>query len=140
METQFIQFEEPEVLYQTSDLIYKDEVFEIIGICMEIHNELGKGFNEVVYKDAMEHEFRSRKIYYEREKKFKIKYKDIFLDRTYDADFVYDDKIILEVKAQQNVIQEHFKQTINYLAVSKLNLGLIINFGEDSLKFKRVVL
>lgn len=140
MGTQFIQFEEPEVLYQTPDLIYKDEVFEIIGICMEIHTELGKGFNEVVYKDAMEYEFRTRKIFYEREKKFKIKYKDILLERTYDADFVYDDKIILEVKAQQNVILEHYKQTINYLAVSKLKLGLIINFGEDSLKFKRVIL
>jgi GxxExxY protein len=140
MESEYIQFEEPEVLYKTSDLIYKDEVFDIIGICMEIHTELGKGFNEVVYKDAMEYEFKTKKIYYEREKKFKIRYKNIFLDRTYDADFVYDDKIIVEVKAQQNVIQEHYKQTINYLAVSKLKLGLIINFGEDSLKFKRVIL
>ena len=61
------------------------------------------------------------------------------LDRG-DADFVYDDKIILEVKAQQGVVNNHLKQTINYLAASKIKLGLIINFGEDSLKFKRVIL
>jgi|ERR1035437_2894396 GxxExxY protein len=138
--TEYLTLEEPEVLYKTSDLIYKKDVFEIIGICMEIHRILGKGFNEVVYKDAMEYEFKCKEMAYEREKKFKIQYKDVILPRTYNADFVYDEKIILEVKAQQHVIDTHFKQTINYLAASKIKLGLIINFGEDSLKFKRVIL
>ena len=138
--SEFLKFEEPEVLYGTTDLIYKDDVFKIIGICMEIHRVLGKGFNEIIYKDAMEYEFKCNEKIYEREKKFKIEYKSIILPHSYNADFVYENKIILEVKAQQGVIDNHFKQTINYLAASKIKLELIINFGEDSLKFKRVIL
>ena len=135
-----LQFEEPETFYKTSDLIFKDDVYEIIGICMEIHRILGKGFNEIVYKDAMEYEFKKAEINYEREKKFIIEYKDTTLAHPYKADFIYEDKIVLEVKARQGVIDSHFKQTINYLAASKIKLGLIINFGEDSLKFKRIIL
>ena len=135
-----LKFEEPDVFYKTSDLIFKDDVYEIVGICMEIHRILGKGFNEIVYKDAMEYEFKKGEINYEREKKFIIGYKDTVLAHPYKADFVYEDKIVLEVKAQQGLIDTHFKQTINYLAASKIKLGLIINFGEDSLKFKRVIL
>lgn len=132
-------FEEAEVIYHTHNLIYGEDVYEIIGVCMEIHRILGKGFNEIVYKDAMEYEFKLKGWNYSREKKFEIPYKDIMLDHSYNADFIYKNKIILEVKAQQGVIQDHFQQTINYLAASKLKLGLIINFGEDSLKFKRVI-
>ncbi len=135
-----IQFQEAEVFYQSQNLIFGDEVYEIIGICMEIHNILGKGFSEIVYKDAMEYEFKLRSKIYSREKKFEVPYKDTILPHSYNADFIYENKIILEVKAQQGVIQDHFKQTINYLAASKMKLGVIINFGEDSLKFKRVIL
>ena len=138
--SEFLKFEEPEALYQTSNIIFKEEAFEIIGICMEIHRILGKGFHEIVYKDAMEYEFKKRSLNYSREEKFKITYKDTVLPRSYNADFVYDKKIILEVKAKPNVIDTHFKQTLNYLAASKIKLALIINFGEDSLKFKRIVL
>ncbi len=135
-----LTFEEPEAIYQTSDLIFKDEVFQIIGICMEIHRILGKGFHEVVYKDTMEYEFKQKNLNYSREEKFRINYKDIVLPRSYNADFVYDKKIILEVKAKPHVIDPHFKQTLNYLAAAKIKLALIINFGEDSLKFKRIIL
>lgn len=138
--SELLKFEEPEAIYKASDLIFKDEVYEIVGICMEIHRVLGKGFNEIVYKDAMEYEFKREGINYEREKKFIIGYKDTVLAHPYKADFIYEDKIVLEVKAQQGVIDTHFKQTINYLAASKIKLRLIINFGEDSLKFKRVIL
>lgn len=137
---EYIQFEEPEALYKSSDLIYKEDVFEIVGMCMEIHRILGRGFNEVVYKDAMQHEFKLRNKFFEREQKFNVEYKEVVLPHFYFADFVYENKIVLEIKAKQNVIEEHYRQTINYLAVSKLKLGLIINFGEDSLKFKRVIL
>lgn len=138
--SEYMIFEEPEVLYKTPDLIYKEDVFEVVGICMEIHRTLGKGFKEIVYKDAMEYEFKAKGKFYEREKKFEIKYKDIILPHAYFSDFVYENKIVLEIKAQQSAIDTHFKQTINYLAASKIKLGLIINFGEDALKFKRVVL
>jgi GxxExxY protein len=107
---------------------------------MEVHRNLGKGFLEVVYKDALQYELRKVNIEFEREKKFEITYKDIILPHYYIADFLAFGKIIIEVKAQENVAENHYKQVINYLAVSKLKLGLIINFGEESLKFKRVTL
>ncbi len=123
-----------------TELIYKSEAYQIIGICMEIHKIIGRGFLEIVYKDAMEYEFRKRKINYEREKEYKIEYKDIILPHKYFADFVVMDKIILEIKCANGIVDEFIKQTLNYLAVSKCKLGLIINFGKDSLEYKRVVL
>ena len=140
MDIEIIGFEEPNTLFESKDLIYKDEVYQIVGICMEIHRILGKGFKEIVYKDAMEYEFKQQNLNYEREKNYEIEYKTAILPHGFSADFIYDDKIILEVKAQQNMLEDHFKQTINYLAATKLKLALIINFGEDSLKFKRIIL
>lgn len=105
-----------------------------------MHNQLGKGFNEVVYADALEIEFIEKKISYSREKKYAISYKGNILPHKYKADFVIDNQIILEIKAIECLISPHIKQTLNYLAVSKLKLGLLINFGEESLKYKRVVL
>ena len=122
------------------NLIYKEEAFKIIGICMEVHRELGKGFNETVYGDALEIEFIHNNINYSRESKYSISYKGNILPHQYKADFIIDNKIVLEIKAIECLTTSHIKQTLNYLAVSKLKLGLLINFGEDSLKYKRIVL
>ncbi|WGD35356.1 GxxExxY protein [Olleya sp. YS] len=123
-----------------SNLIYKEDAYKIIGICMEVHRELGKGFSEMVYGDALEIEFIDNNIKYSRETKYDITYKGNLLPHKYKADFIIDDKIVLEIKAINALIDSHVKQTLNYLAVSKLKLGLLINFGEDSLKYKRIVL
>jgi hypothetical protein len=123
-----------------TDIIYKDEAYNIIGACMAVHHALGKGFNEIVYKDALEIEFTDRQIYFEREKKFEIRYKNILLPHYYITDFILMDQIILEVKAIESLSSGHIKQTLNYLAASKLRLGLLVNFGEDSLSHKRVAL
>ncbi|MBN2571405.1 MAG: GxxExxY protein [Ignavibacteriales bacterium] len=122
------------------NLIYKEECFSIIGCCIEVHKYLGKGFNEILYKDALEYEFKKNNIIFEREKEFKITYKDIILPHNYFADFIIENKIILEIKAVESLNSSHIKQTINYLAASKLKLGILVNFGEDSLKYKRIVL
>lgn len=74
------------------DLIYKEEAFEIIGICMEVHSLLGKGLLEIVYKDALEYEFKKREIPYAREKEFPVRYKDVILPHTFYADFVVREK------------------------------------------------
>ena len=121
-------------------VIYREEAYRIIGLCMEVHGILGKGHSEIVYKDALEHEFLINQIPFSREKSYQIKYKDIILPRGYNADFVVYNKIILESKAIENLTSSHVKQTLNYLAASKLKLGLLVNFGEDSLKYKRIVL
>lgn len=121
-------------------LLDEDLTYKIIGCCMEVHKILGKGFNEIVYKDALEIEFRLKGIPYLREKEFSIVYKEFTLNRKYCADFVVFDKIILEAKAIELLTSSHLKQTLNYLAASKLRLALLVNFGEDSLKHKRIIL
>ena len=79
-------------------------------------------------------------IPFEREKKYNIAYKDIILPHHYYSDFVVFDEIILELKAIQSLSSSEIKQTLNYLAASKNKIGLLINFGEDSLKYKRIIL
>lgn len=123
-----------------SDLIYKDESYAIIGICFEVHNNLGPGFLEIVYKDALEYEFRKAQIPYEREKEYIVNYKNIVLPHNFYADFVVYDKIILEVKAVSGIANEFFALAINYLKVSNNKLALIVNFGELKLNYERIVL
>ena len=118
----------------------KDETYEIIGLCMEVHKILGKGHSEVVYKEALEYEFKLNSIPFEREKMYEIEYKDIVLPRKYVADFVVYNEIIFEVKAISQLTNSDIKQTLNYLASSKNKLGLLANFGEDILKYKRIIL
>lgn len=103
---------------------------------MEIHRILGKGLLEIVYKDAIEYELNHRGIPYEREKKHEIEYKGLILLHFFFADFVLFDKIILEVKA---IVDDHYHWVINYLAISICAVGLIINFGSNSLVTKRVI-
>ena len=106
---------------------------------MEVHRILGKGLLEIVYKDALEYEFMINNIPFEREKKYIVEYKEIVLPHTFIVDFVVYDSIILEVKAQRGVVDEHYKYVLNYLAVSKCPLGLLINFGENSISPKRII-
>jgi GxxExxY protein len=107
---------------------------------MEVHRELGKGYGEVIDKDALEIEFNRQEVLFARERDFILTYKNTVLPHKYFADFVVMDKIILEAKAIECLTDSHIKQTLNYLAASKLKLGLLVNFGGDSLSFKRVVL
>ncbi len=125
---------------QKNDLLFTDESYKIIGLCMEVHKNLGKGFLEVVYKDALEYEFNKAGILFEREKEFVVNYKDVVLPHSFFADFVVSGKIILEVKGIKSLKDEHLAQTLNYLKVSKSRLGLLVNFGELSLNYKRVIL
>jgi GxxExxY protein len=122
-----------------AELILKEEAFKIIGICMEVHNNLGHGFLEIVYKDALEYEFRKAGIPYEREKMYNVKYKDIILPHNFYADFVVFDQIILEVKGVKAITDDFIAQSINYLKVSENKLALIVNFGELRLNYKRIV-
>lgn len=108
-------------LFMSEEIIYKDESYKIIGICMEIHRILGKGFLEIVYKDALEFELKKNYIPFQREKEFLIKYKDIILPHKFSADFIAYDKIILEIKCKKGVIQE-------YSRIHKANFKLFICF------------
>ncbi len=107
---------------------------------MEVHNNLGAGFLEIVYKDALEYEFRKANIPYEREKMYEVNYKGIILPHKFYADFVVNENIILEVKGVAGIADEFIAQAINYLKVSQNQLALIVNFGELKLNYKRIVL
>ena len=123
-----------------SDILYKEESYEIIGLCFEVHNNLGPGFLEIVYKDALEYEFKKAGIPYEREKEYVVNYKGVILPHNFYADFVVMDKIILEVKGVKAIPEEYVARSINYLKVSKLRLALLVNFGELKLKYQRLIL
>lgn len=121
-------------------IIYKEESYEIIGTCMEVHRELGHGFLEVIYKDALEVVFSENRMFYEREKPYPIYFRKILLSHMFYADFVVLEKIILEVKSMSELHDAHIAQTINYLKVSGSKLGILVNFGRDKLEYKRIVL
>jgi GxxExxY protein len=139
LEDTWIEVKDPATALNSSNPLNKT-TYEIIDSCFDVYNELGKGFLEIVYKDALQIEFKQRNIPFEREKKYEIEYKGIILPHYYYSDFVIDNNIILEIKAQEGVIETHTKQIINYLAVSKCKIGLLVNFGENSLKYKRIIL
>ena len=126
--------------YEHEKYPYQDETYKIIGIVMEIHRELGKGFSEIVYKDAYEYEFKHNGILYEREKEYAVNYKGTILPHKFYADFVVFDKIILEVKSKKGIVEDHYAQVMNYLAISKLEVGLLVNFHEKSLEYKRIIM
>ncbi|MCK9404635.1 MAG: GxxExxY protein [Chitinophagaceae bacterium] len=122
-----------------AEIILKEESYRLIGICMEVHRQLGMGFKEIVYKDALEIELMEAGISFQREKLYKIGYKDRILRHKYCADFIVYDSIILEVKSTPVIVNSFIAQTINYLKASGLKLGIIANFGERSFSSKRVV-
>ena len=121
-------------------LVYPQEAYEILGRCFEVHSNLGAGFLEIVYKDALEREFVDYGVPYEREKEFKVSYKGQALKHKFFADFTTHGKIILEVKAVNSVPEIFIAQCINYLKVSEYRLALLVNFGQPSLQFRRLVL
>jgi GxxExxY protein len=121
------------------ELLFKDECFVIVGLCMKIHRMLGKGFKEAVYADALEIELQKAHIPHEREKKFKIEYEGQILRHSFNADFLVYRSIIVEVKAAAFVHSDALRQTVNYLKSSHIQLALLINFGTDKLLFQRVI-
>lgn len=123
-----------------SKLIYKKESYSIVGALFEVYNNLGSGFSEIVYKDAIEYEFKQLKIPFVREREYNVNYKEIILNHNFYADFVVYDKIILEIKSVEKLHDKHLTQCINYLKVSKCKLAILANFSEDRLDYKRVIL
>lgn len=120
-------------------IVFKEESYKIIGICMNIHSTLGNGFLEAVYCEVLEKEFVKNNIPYQREVKLDLFFNGEKLDKKYKADFICFDNIILEIKAVSFIHENFTKQTLNYLKATDKKLGLLINFGEKSLKYKRII-
>jgi len=122
-----------------SGLIFKEESYKIIGACIEVHKELGCGFLEAVYQEALAIELDLQNIPFQREHELEIYYKGILLNKKYTPDFIGFDKIIVELKAISSILSEYESQVLNYLKVTGFKLGLLVNFGKPSLEYKRLV-
>jgi len=122
-----------------TELQFKDEVYDIVGAAIEVHKELGCGFLEAVYQEALEIELADREIPFKSQKFLEIQYKGRRLKKEYCADLVCYEKIIVELKAMDRLTSKEASQIINYLKVSGLEVGVLINFGAQSLEWKRFI-
>jgi GxxExxY protein len=123
------------------DLIYKEEVFTIIGAAIEVHRELGPGFLEPVYQEAMDIEVAAREIPFESQKRLQIRYKEHILSKEYLADMICYGKIVVEFKALDTLSSKEDAQVLNYLKATGMKVGVLINFGSHGkLEWKRLVL
>ncbi len=122
-----------------NDLLYAKERYAILGAAMAVFDELGNGYVEPIYQDALELEFRARGIPYEREKELHVQYKGQQVKHYYKADFVCYGKIIVELKAVSSLNNEHLAQTINYLKTTGMELALLANFGSNILERKWLI-
>jgi GxxExxY protein len=121
--------------------LYKDETYAIHGAIFEVYRVLGCGFLEAVYQKALEVELMQRNIPFESQVDIEIEYKGMKLEQTYRADLVCYDKIILELKAVQNLLPEHEAQLQNYLRATKMRVGLLVNFGHyPKVEIKRIAI
>ena len=123
-----------------ADLLYKDKAYIIFGAAIEVHKELGAGFLEAVYQEALAIEFQKQGIPFEREKQLNIFYKGIELKKSYIADFVCYGNIIVETKAIKEISNCDQAQALNYLKATGFELALLINFGSKLLQKKRIIL
>ena len=124
-----------------AELILKEEAYQIVGACFEVHNALGSGFLEAVYQEALEIELASQKVPFKPQFKFPVSYKGRKLESYYQADFFCYDQVIVEIKAVKELADTHRAQLINYLKATSLPLGLLINFGSQAkLEHQRIAL
>ena len=130
----------PQITQMDADSSKRDkETYSIIGAAMTVHRELGCGFLEAVYQDALEKEFQHLNIPYKREYKLPVFYCGQQLNSYYQADFICFNSVIVELKALQQLYGTEEAQVINYLKASNLHRALLINFGTKSLQHKRLV-
>ena len=110
-------------------MMYEQECYAIRGAAFEVYSQLGNGFAEEVYQEALETELRDRGIPFEAQSRLRIRYKEHWLQKTYIPDLICYGKIIVELKAAKALLSEHEAQLINYLKATGLQLGLLLNFG-----------
>ena len=124
-----------------SKLLFKEESYAIRGAVFEVYKEIGSGFLEAVYQECLSKEFEYRHIAFISQPKIQFAYKGINLDLEYRPDFICYSSIILELKATRGIIDEHRAQLFNYLKISKLKLGLLVNFGHTPrVEIERIIL
>lgn len=122
-----------------SKLLFEDETYKIIGACMLVHKGLGAGFLESVYHEALAKEFETQKVNFDSKRKLQVYYNEVALKKYFIADFICFEKIVVEIKATSFLHKDNEAQTINYLKSTNYPVGLLINFGQSSLTWKRFI-
>jgi GxxExxY protein len=122
-----------------SKLLFEEETYKIIGTCMMVHKSLGAGFLESVYHEALEKEFVIQQVNFDSKRKLQVYYNEVALKKYFIADFICFDKIVVEIKATTFLHKDTEAQTINYLKSTNYPVGLLINFGQPSLTWKRFI-
>lgn len=120
-------------------ILYKEESYKIIGACMKVHRELGSGFLESVYEEALKKEFENMGIPFKNQQKIEVFYEGEALNKFFKADFLCYNAIIVEIKATNQVSNVFYTQLKNYLVATNKELGLLVNFGAASLTYKRIL-
>jgi len=122
-------------------MLYAEEVYSIIGACFEVYKRMGSGFLEAVYQECLEIEFEQKGVPFVAQKELSLLYRDRVLNKTYVPDFVCYGEIIVEIKAIQELSEEHYAQLLNYLHGSGKRVGILANFGHyPKLEYRRMVL
>lgn len=124
----------------SNEFPFKDECYQIIGAAMEVHSELGCGFLEAVYQEALALVLDEKLVPFEKEFILDISFRGQILRKKYIADFLCFDDVIVELKAADSLLPEHTAQVLNYLKATNKKIGLLINFGTTRLQYKRVIL
>ena len=119
-------------------LLHQELTGKVIAACFQVHNELGCGFHEKVYQEALAIVLEEQNIPFEREKHLPIEFHGRVLNCDYIADFVVDASVILELKAVSEMKSVYEAQVINYLKATRLQVGLLVNFGQKDLQVKRL--
>lgn len=123
------------------EIVYREDAYRIQGACFEVYRVLGSGFLEAVYQEALAKEFSLAQIPYREQYELSLQYKGLPLKQTYKPDFVCFDKIIVELKAVSELAKEHEAQLFNYLKITGMRLGLLVNFGHyPKVEIRRIVL
>ncbi|MEX0724518.1 MAG: GxxExxY protein [Gracilimonas sp.] len=123
--------------HNTPDFKYKKLTGDIIGAAMNVHSELGNGFREIVYHRSMKHELTTQSLSFQSEITMPLYYRDIKVGAR-RVDLLVEEKILVELKAVGEINDQHISQVLNYLKAYKLEVALLLNFGENSLTFKRI--
>ena len=122
-------------------IVYPDESYAIIEACFNVYKDKGCGFLEPIYQECTEIELEFQKIPFAAQKRMKLTYRGRELKKTFKPDFICYDKIIIELKAVSHLIDEHRAQVINYLNATRMQLGLLVNFGHHpKLEYERIIL
>lgn len=121
-----------------ADLIYPELSYKIVGCAFSVHNNIGGGYLEKYYQRALGQAFKEASIQFSEQVYYPVTFKNTLIGKNF-VDFLVDNKVVVEIKAGKRYSRNHLLQVLNYLKISNFSLAILINFGSESVSFKRLV-